>query len=74
MTLIAPPINLYSNFIMENRLMDDYETSFLYEWQTAEEDLEFLDYTYCFEGKCFVVTDLVIVPHIVSLVSNIFAS
>lgn len=29
--------------------MDDYETSFLYEWQTAEEDLEFLDYTYCFE-------------------------
>lgn len=32
-----------------NQLMDDYETSFLYEWQTAEEDLEFLDYTYCFE-------------------------
>lgn len=53
MTLISSPINFHSNFIMENQLMDDYETSFLYEWQTAEEDLEFLDYTDCFEGNMF---------------------
>lgn len=32
---------------METQLIDD--SSFLYEWKTAEEDLDFLDYTYCFE-------------------------
>lgn len=29
-------------------MIDD--SAFLYEWKTAEEDLEFLDYAYCFEG------------------------
>ena len=48
MTLICAQINHKDpNFIMETQLIDD--TSFLYEWKTAEEDLEFLDYTYCFE-------------------------
>lgn len=50
MTLIIAAITHKDpNFIMETQLLDD--SPFLYEWKTAEQDLEFLDYAYCFEGK-----------------------
>lgn len=50
MTLIGAVIIFKDpNFIMETQLIDD--SAFLYEWKTAEEDLEFLDYAYCFEGN-----------------------
>lgn len=50
MTLIfSAIIHQDPNFIMETKLTDD--SPFLYEWKTAEEDLEFLDYTYRFEGN-----------------------
>jgi hypothetical protein len=74
MTLIGAQINHKDpNFIMETQLIDD--SSFLYEWKTAEEDLEFLDYTYCFEGKTkalgFSVRNFC--SHLLSVRNNCFA-
>ena len=50
MTLIGAAIIFKDpNLVMETQLIDD--SAFLYEWKTAEEDLEFLDYAYSFEGN-----------------------
>jgi hypothetical protein len=57
---------------METQLIDD--SSFLYEWKTAEEDLDFLDYTYCFEGKLGVLSYSVIFPAIFCRAKTIVSS
>lgn len=73
MTLICSPITHKDpNFVMETQLIDD--SSFLYEWKTAEEDLDFLDYTYCFEGKMGVLSYSVIFPAIFCRAKTIVSS
>lgn len=73
MTLICAPITHKDpNFVMETQLIDD--SSFLYEWKTAEEDLDFLDYTYCFEGKLGVLSYSVIFPAIFCRAKTIVSS